>query len=132
MQAFAAGGTTTLEHIEFGLRLPQADTFDKLIQMNQSLREATIIIHSTGTGSDGAVVERVVGITKRFLISPNIKRLEITDWKIMPRRAAMVKEKLRNVCRHRRIEARILDYDEDNDMRRYTNCLLYTSDAADD
>lgn len=75
MGAFCSGGITTLESVEFRIIMPPLGTFNKLVEMNKSLRKVQICMSHSEMEDDAVIPERVVSLTKCFLASPNIKNL---------------------------------------------------------
>lgn len=80
MRAFASGGVTSLESVSFRLRLPPPNTFNKLVQMNESLREVRIEFEETEDVDNADIVRRGIEISNCFLISTDITFLEIIEY----------------------------------------------------
>lgn len=80
MHAFTAGGVATLESVHFVMRLPPPNTFDKLVEMNQSLRKARISIVEAYVMGQATIVERAIEIARFFFRSSNLEHLQITEY----------------------------------------------------
>lgn len=79
VNAIVAGGITSLESVIFNMRLPQPNTFDKLVQMNKSLRKAQIAFEKTKDVDKATLIARGIEVTRCFLNSQTLKYLEISE-----------------------------------------------------
>lgn len=77
MHTFEAGGITSLESMEFVIRLPPPNTFIKLVDMNKSLHKAEIYIKDAQDEEDAVAIERAIEIMEWFLDSPAINYLTV-------------------------------------------------------
>lgn len=108
MSVFEAGGIKTLESVEFVMLLPPPETFNKLVQMNQSLHKAEIYIKDAEDEEEDVLIERAIEITKCFLDSPSINFLSVQDYfDELFKEVPEVQEILRVEYRHRRVQAHI-------------------------
>lgn len=79
MDAFWAGGVTSLESVEFSMHLPPPNTFNKLVKMNKSLQKAQIYFHGAENEEYSGLISSAIDITRCFLQSPFLKDLGVSE-----------------------------------------------------
>lgn len=107
IHAFTTGGITTLESVQFLMRLPLSNTFDNLVKMNKSLHKAGIILRAAKNEEVSTVIGRVIETSECFLQSPVMKCLDVVVWCKWFGKVPEVEEILYAKYRHLRVQASI-------------------------